>query len=163
MDQLNVWLPLTVASLACLGAAATDLWKFKIPNVLTLPLLASGLMFHLIVFGSAGLGKSSVGALVGFGCLLLPYLRGGMGAGDVKLMAGIGAWLGPLATCQVLIVSSLIGGVYALGLWIWNRLAPCESQARNLSELVVSTERRRKLIPFGAAIAAAVLVIGWWR
>src|SRR5438552_1328783 len=80
--------------LAALIAAVTDVWKFKVYNLLTLPLLASGLLYHAINGGTPGLAGSVVGALAGFGLMILLYTIGGMGAGDVKFVTALGAWLG---------------------------------------------------------------------
>jgi prepilin peptidase CpaA len=79
---------------ASLAAAVWDLKERKIPNSLTIPVLAGGLSWWMLHGGSAGLGESLATA----GALALPYfilfVFAGGGAGDVKLMAAVGAWLG---------------------------------------------------------------------
>src|SRR4051812_45954857 len=79
----------SVVLCAALIAAVTDVWKFKVHNALTLPLLLSGLVYHAVVGGMDGFSDSLLGALFGFGVLIVFYAMGGMGAGDVKFMAGI--------------------------------------------------------------------------
>src|SRR5207248_5751947 len=86
--------------------AVTDVWKFKVYNALTLPLLCSGLIYHGLAGGAAEFTESFLGALFGFGVLLAFYIMGGMGGGDVKLMAAVGAWLGMPQTFYVFIASS---------------------------------------------------------
>src|SRR5262249_6687453 len=109
--QLHATTPIVVVLAAALIAAATDIWKFKVYNALTLPLLLSGLLYHGL---RSELLDSLVGVLFGFAALVLLYVIGGMGAGDVKLMAAIGAWLGMPFTFYVFIASSLAAGAYAL-------------------------------------------------
>jgi len=79
-----------IVLLAVLVTAATDLWKYKVYNVVTLPLLACGLIYHSVVGGSAAATGSVLGAAFGFSALFVFYLLGGMGAGDVKLMSAVG-------------------------------------------------------------------------
>jgi prepilin peptidase CpaA len=114
-------LPALVVLVAALAAAVTDLRAFKIHNLLTLPLLVSGLVYHAAVGGKPGLLDSFLGMLFGFGILFLFYLLGGMGGGDVKLMAGVGAWLGAPLTFVVFVASSLAAGVYALAVVLFTR------------------------------------------
>ena len=87
-------LPLAVVIIATCCAAVTDIRTFKIHHNVTVPLLLTGIAFRSIVGGWVGLGDSLAGAFFGFSSLLVFYLLGGMGAGDVKLMAGVCAWLG---------------------------------------------------------------------
>ena len=176
MDR--ILLPITIVLGASLIAGVTDLWKFKVHNLLTLPLLFSGLIYHA-VWGT-GLANSLLGVLCGSGILLLFYLMGGMGAGDVKLMAAIGAWLGIPYTFYVFVASSLVAALYALGLilvcgrvretWvnlqiIWYRVAAfgrylgAEDQ---IEAEVTRADRRRRVIPFGAMVAVGVVAVIVW-
>jgi prepilin peptidase CpaA len=165
---------LAVALATGLAAAITDLWKFRIYNVLTLPLLATGLAYHTLSGGLEGLGQSLCGALVGFVPLFLLYLLGGMGAGDVKLMAGLGAWLAMPAIGHVLLATCLAAGIYALVLVAWTgrwratwadvqlalfRLRTCEVTPAKAAGLPVRRVRnRRETIPFGALAALGVMI-----
>jgi prepilin peptidase CpaA len=169
--------PVIIALAAALIAAVTDVWKFKVYNALTLPLLASGLLYHGFRFE---LADSALGILFGFAALVPLYVIGGMGAGDVKLMAAIGAWLGMPLTFYVFIASSLAAGAYAVGLVVWNgrvgetivnlhimwlRLA---SVGRYLGgddkvELEVRrSDRRQRIIPFGAMLAIGLIATLLW-
>ena len=107
--------PVIVVLTAALVAAVTDVWKFKVYNALTLPLLVAGLLYHGFRLEIA---DSLLGILFGFAALVPLYIIGGMGAGDVKLMAAIGAWLGMPLTFYVFIASSLAAGVYAIVLMV---------------------------------------------
>ncbi|MGC9159008.1 MAG: A24 family peptidase [Terracidiphilus sp.] len=95
-------------------ASFTDLRSHRIPNWLVLPFLAAGIVvsgwrggWHGLVLSFAGLGV----ALLIFGFL---FWLGGMGAGDVKLCAAIGAWIGPQQMLWALFFTSLAGGIAAL-------------------------------------------------
>ncbi len=97
----------------CLVACAYDLRTRRIPNILTLGAAALALAFHAIGGGLGGFGTSVAGWLVG-GALLVPlFWLGGMGGGDVKLLAALGAWVGPGAVFWVALCSAIAGG--ALG------------------------------------------------
>src|SRR5262245_30382896 len=107
-------IPASIVLLATLVAAVMDVWKFKVYNVLTVPLLLSGLAYHAVAGGIQGLPGSLLGALFGFGVLVVMYAMGGMGAGDVKLMAAIGAWLCMPLTFHVFLLGALASGAYAV-------------------------------------------------
>ncbi len=99
---------------ASLVAALLDMRTRRVPNWLTLPLLASGLVASVILGGLAGLGS----AIAACGLLALPYVIlfvvGGGGAGDAKMMGALGAWLGLEAGVPVLVCVAGIGGVLGL-------------------------------------------------
>jgi prepilin peptidase CpaA len=173
-------IPISVVLVAVLVTAVTDVWRFKIHNVLTVPLLLSGLIYHAATAGSIGFAVSLLGALFGFGLLILWYLLGGMGAGDVKLMAGIGAWLGLPLTFYVFIASSLAAGAYALVLilmyqrtgetWVnlqiaWHRLTAVGrylGAEERVEREVTRPDRRQRIIPFAAMVALGIVGLLTW-
>jgi prepilin peptidase CpaA len=113
-------------------AAVTDLAMRKIPNVLILSGLLLALILHLLGGQHwAPVSQWLAGSLAGLFLFLPLYLLRGMAAGDVKLMAMVGAFSGPLAALQIAVVSYLIGGALALlmllfsGRWrdSWRNLA----------------------------------------
>lgn len=156
MDQLTV--PLYVALMAATVAAVTDVRRFRIYNMLTIPLLLVGLLYHAFM-GAESFVMSGLGVLMGCMLLLPLYLAGGMGAGDVKLMAGLGAWLGPVVILKVLLVSCLINGVYSTVLWVHRRTQHPSQRptACRVEEAAASDSRRLRVVPFGVAVAVAVV------
>lgn len=110
------WWP-TVVVLAV--ATITDLRSRRIPNWLVLPFLAIGLGVSAWLHGWHGLGKSAEGMALGLVVFGVLHLMGGMGAGDVKLCAAIGAWVGPGQLTLALVVTGLAGGVMALCWALW--------------------------------------------
>jgi len=158
--------------LVCLvaQAALTDLTLRKIPNVLIL----SGLLLALILHSLAGphgavTHQWLAGAVTGFFLFLPLYLLRAMAAGDVKLLAMVGAFLGPLATVQVAALATLFGGVLALlmllcsGQWrqAWRNLhtlcAPLWWRCLGLPMQAVPLPAAASVggIPYGLAIALA--------
>lgn len=93
------------------AALFTDIRWMKIPNWITLPALVAGISLQVIMSGLHGLLLSLCGAGSGFLLLLIMYFIGAVGAGDVKLFAGIGAWTGVLFSLQVIVYSVLLGAV----------------------------------------------------
>jgi prepilin peptidase CpaA len=91
-----------------------DLTSRKIPNLLTLPFIAIGLLYHLWTGGWAGLFFSLVGLAAGLGLLLLPFATGGIGGGDVKYLGAVGALQGAGFTLATLIIGAGLGGICAL-------------------------------------------------
>jgi prepilin peptidase CpaA len=100
--------------LLLLWAAVVDLRSRRIPNWLTGALVAGGLLQSGMVFSSLSTGQAWGGIGVGFGLTLVLFALGGMGGGDVKLMAGIGAWVGPARVLEILAVEAVIGMVIVL-------------------------------------------------
>ena len=110
-----------LALLLTLGMSAAVLWDLKnrkIPNLINYPMMLTGLAFHSITGGLSGLGFSAVGLIVGTSVFLIPYLLGGMGAGDAKLMGGAGAILGATGVTIAAVISVLFGFVYAIVLLV---------------------------------------------
>ncbi|MCK4342251.1 MAG: prepilin peptidase [Phycisphaerae bacterium] len=104
-----------------LYASWIDYAQRRVPNwlnaaIATAGLLAQGVCFGWYQSGGGGVGWGLLGLAVGFGVLIVPWLVHGMGAGDVKLMAAIGCWLGPWLTLLSFVVGAVIGGVIAVGM-----------------------------------------------
>lgn len=103
-----------VAIAIALVACVTDLRSQRIPNILTFGGAVAGVVFHSVIGSGEGFFLSVSGWAVGVGVFLLPFALGGMGAGDVKLVAALGAWLGPIDTLWLGMYTALAGGVAAL-------------------------------------------------
>ena len=93
-ENWHVWL----VTVTLIVAAVIDGLKLKVPNWITFPMILSGWVYSTVAFGWEGLAASLLGTAVGLGLLLPAYAIGGMGAGDVKLLAGVGAWMGAIIT-----------------------------------------------------------------
>ena len=100
-------------------AAFTDLRERKIRNWLTLSLMASGLAQSFLPLHSATPGGAALGLLAGFGITFILFALGALGGGDVKLMAGVGAWVGPVNALVVFVIAALIGMVVVLAQAVW--------------------------------------------
>jgi prepilin peptidase CpaA len=97
-----------------LAACVTDLRVRRIPNVLTFGAAGAALIFHAVAPTGHGLVSALAGWLVGAAVLFLPFALGGLGAGDVKLLAALGAWLGPLSALWLGLYAGMAGGVLAV-------------------------------------------------
>lgn len=115
MENPSYW-HLTFAILipGILYASWIDYAQKRVPNWLNASLAIIGLSVQATFFGWPGVGWGLLGLLVGFGVLIVPWLMHGMGAGDVKLMAAIGCWLGPWLTLVSFAAGAVIGGVTAV-------------------------------------------------
>lgn len=92
-----------------------DLKERKIPNIITFTGILIGIIFNLITGGWTGLLQAVLGLFVGLTIFFLPFVMGGMGAGDVKLMGAIGALMGWQFSIMTAVYSALVGGVMVLG------------------------------------------------
>lgn len=95
-------------------ALVTDLQNRKIYNWLTFPAMLAGLILNFAIGGLPGLQSSLIGLLVGSAVFLVGFLVGAMGAGDVKLMAAVGAWMGWPFVIAAVIYVTLFGGIIAI-------------------------------------------------
>jgi prepilin peptidase CpaA len=110
-----------VAVGVALTACVFDLHSRRIPNALTLGAAVAGLVYAASSGGVAGVGASFSGWLLALALWIPIYALGGMGAGDVKLMAGIGAWLGPGAVLHAALYAAIAGAGFGLALAIQRR------------------------------------------
>ena len=108
---LNNW-PIKLVSAILILAAWIDGKELKVPNWITFPMVLSGLVYSATI--GDGISAGLLGMCCGLLCLLPLYSVGGMGAGDVKLMAGIGAWVGWEITFYSFCVSVIVGAVMAV-------------------------------------------------
>ncbi|HEY7307220.1 MAG TPA: A24 family peptidase [Bryobacteraceae bacterium] len=161
------WWPIFIAVLI---ATISDIHSRRIPNWLVFPLLGTGIAISGIVRGWSGLGHSVAGVFLAVLLLGLPYMFRGMGMGDLKLCAAIGAWVWPHQLVLVLVVMGLVGGVMAL-VWAIFRgflkemLAGTSELVFGMKKrglrphptLVLSNPKTRKM-PYAPAIAIGAIV-----
>lgn len=100
--------------LVVLIAAAIDLRTQRIPNWLSMPFLMGGLVAAGSGRGWSGLGVSLIGVIAAAAAVGVFCYLGAMGMGDLKLFAGIGAWLGPSQLFTALLYTGVAGGVIAV-------------------------------------------------
>ena len=166
-SRVNLLIPLTVT----LWIAWGDLRTRRIPNYLTLGTAVAGLAYNFMGQGLPGLADGILGMLLGFAFLILPYLWGGMGAGDVKALAALGAWLGPRLTVFLFCYMGLAGGVIALGYLVWQGILwqKIKEGWTFLLNLILcrpdgpprppSPSQLTEGIPYGVAIAAGMMIL----
>jgi prepilin peptidase CpaA len=151
--------------------AISDVRARRIPNWLTYSSLATGLAVGAILGGWHGLGQAAGGMLVGGGVFFLLFLVRGMGAGDVKLMAAVSAWVGLKDSGSLLLATALAGGVLAVYyMAFYRRLGSTVANAGELlrfhlasgikphPELSLRSNASLRM-PYGVAIAAGTLYL----
>ena len=104
----------TGALLVAGGACVTDVRAARIPNALTLLGVVAGLVAHAVLPAGLGVGAALAAAAAGLVVFLPFFVLGGMGGGDVKLMAAVGAWLGWPAILTAALTIAIVGGGVAL-------------------------------------------------
>ncbi len=154
-------------------AAVYDLKLHKIPNLLTYPAVIVALVYHGAAHGLHGLGFSIEGLALGILMFVLPYLLGGMGAGDAKLMGAVGAVVGPRGVVNAFVCTGLAGGIYAVGLmgihfrWtgtaIARRFPLFAAGYLGMDARAASQAVEKPRLYYGVAIAVGTLVSESWR
>jgi prepilin peptidase CpaA len=154
------WLLATMLAVA----VYTDVRRHRIPNELSLIGLCVGLILQVMTGGLPGFVSGFLGCLAGFACFIPLYALRGMGAGDVKLLAAVGSFLGPLGAAYAAMASLVAGGVAAIGYVAWravragvNSWAHEGSSAVWASTFVAVRLARRDRLPFALPIAAGSL------
>ena len=118
--RVEKYLLIGALGIATVGAVQ-DIRGGRIPNWLTYGGLLVALAVRTFVSGWPGLKIGFIGMLAGGGIFYLLFLLGGMGGGDVKLMAAVGAWAGTAQTAGVLIAAAIAGGFLAVGYMVFYR------------------------------------------
>lgn len=169
---------LAVLSALLIAAAASDLRRRRIPNALVIPGACIGLLLNILLPdgngfastlpGSVGIGKALLGMGIGLAIFLPFYIARAMGAGDVKLMAMVGAFLGPNGAIESAAFIFLTGGVLSviflmrnrafrqLFLGLYARLVPVRLRSPSGSEPEKPASTGR--LPFAAAVAGGAIL-----
>ncbi len=111
LPQLLPFVPLLVT---LVWAAVVDVRTRKIRNVLTVALAVAGLTQSFFPAGTVTPGAAGTGLAVGFGLGLVLFLLGGLGGGDVKLLAAVGTWLGAMGVFQLTLAATIVAMVLVL-------------------------------------------------
>ena len=117
-QDLLLHLPLLAA---LVWAAVEDVRTRRIRNYLAVPLLIAGLTQSFLPLHTVSPLGSITGLLAGGGIVFVLFAMGGMGGGDVKLMAAVGTWIGPIAVLNVFLVAAVFGLIVVLSQAIWQR------------------------------------------
>lgn len=123
------WLTLTLLATLLAGATWLDWRHNRIPNALSFGGAGAALLAALLLGGASGLLLAVAGLAVGLLLFLPAYAMGVMGGGDVKLMAMVGAFLGPVETVAAIVFTLLAGGAYGL-LYVFRRDTVSETLRR---------------------------------
>ncbi|MCH2114339.1 MAG: A24 family peptidase [Pirellulales bacterium] len=175
-DTWHVWF----VSVTLIVAAVIDGYQLKVPNWITYPMIISGWVYSGVLSpysGWEGLWFSVVGTVVGLALLLPAYAIGGMGAGDVKLLAGVGAWMWGTVTFYAFAVSTIVGAVIAVGMVLWtkswekhknqfwaivNEIFTVKDPEK-LAEKAAERKPQMFLLPYGIPIAIGSIVYFAWH
>ena len=142
-----VWNPqVALAVFIGLTASVEDLIRREIPNWIPATGVLGGLCAAAGIGGWQGAASSLLGSAIGFAVFLVFYALGGMGGGDVKLMAGFGAVLGSGRMLAASVMIALVGGVFAAAAMAWHKASKNKNGTAE-----------RAYIPYAPAIA-----VGGW-
>jgi prepilin peptidase CpaA len=155
-------------------ATFADLRTRRIPNWLTFGAVLVGIAMQFFLAGFAGAGIALAGFFVGLACFLPSYLFGALGAGDVKLMAAAGCFLGPIPAVVAALASVIAGGLLALVRIAWRGGLP--ALGARYGAMVLNLLSTRRLVylgpaqdepaaerfPYALAIATGTLVSLTW-
>lgn len=159
------------AVLLSVVAGWTDLRSRRIPNWVTVPALAIGVVANTVLGGWSGLKTSLLGVIIGL-ALLLPFvLLRSLGAGDWKLAGALGSFAGPALLMDLLIGSVFVAGLMAVGLIIYK--GRVRQTLRNIGHILISLVTFRLpgsqvsldnpdslKVPYGVALAFTVVLYG---
>jgi prepilin peptidase CpaA len=166
--------PFWFVTVTLVVAAVIDGYKLKVPNWITFPMILSGWVYSGAfspLAGWEGLAYSILGTVVGLALLMPLYAIGGMGAGDVKLLAGVGAWVGTTITLWAFAISAVVGGVLAVVMvlvqrgwhkhktqfWmICNEIVTVKDPEK-LSAIAAERKSSMLLLPYGIPIAIGTI------
>ena len=179
LAEISTHWPIWFVTIALIVAAVIDGYQLKVPNWLTFSMIVSGWVYS-VAFAQAhhdmtwwqGLGWSLAGTAIGILTLLPLYAIGGMGAGDVKLMAGVGAWVYVEHTLWAFVFTAIVGAVLAIlmvlvtGTWkkhssqffmILNEIMVIKDP-EELSKIAKERKSSMFLLPYGIPIAIGTIV-----
>ena len=173
LDNWHVWL----VTITLIVAAVIDGIQLKVPNWITFPMIISGWVFSGFTLGWEGVGLSLLGTAIGLGLLLPAYAIGGMGAGDVKLLAGVGAWMHGPHTFWAFVFTAVVGAILAVAMTVFQKsFAKHRSQffmilqeimtvkdPNKLAAIAAERKSSMMLLPYGIPIAIGSIMYFAWQ
>ncbi len=171
------WMPVTVGCsllAVLLISTVTDIAWHRIPNTLLLPALILAVALQATGSGLDGVLTGAAGLVVGLAFLMPLYAMGGMGAGDVKLLGVVGAFLGPWGVFVAGIATLIAGAVLGMGFIAWRSIRPvlayqawklaqsyyaCDTRAP--APLILVAPIRGSGFAYAPAIAAGAVFVMW--
>jgi prepilin peptidase CpaA len=162
--------------LLSLWMAVSDIRTKRIPNYLTFGCALAGLGYQLGAHGWAGGVGALLGTVTGVALLIVAYWMGGMGAGDVKALAALGAWLGPLQTLYLFCCMAIAGVPLIVAVFWWRGMLL--AKMRLLWEVLINwvllrphtslnkasgpgVSNKSEGIPYAAALAMGMAIFCW--
>lgn len=169
-------------SIFCIVAAYIDGTQLKVPNAITFPMIIAGWLYSAYAYGAAGEGWyyglmwSLAGTAVGLACLYPFYAIGGMGGGDVKMLAAVGAWVHCTITIWAFFASATIGGIMAVLMIVTSKTSSKHyyqffgilneivaiKNPEKLSEIAAARKHTMRLLPYGIPIAIGTILHFAW-
>lgn len=158
----------TILTVFLIVAVVIDLRSRRIPNKLTASMAAAAVALNVFDAGAAGAWFSAKGLLAGAALLLIPFAAGGIGAGDVKMLAAVGALKGAEFALAAFLFAGIAGGLIAGASVIANKQGK-ETMGRIKNVLLLaaagakpaaeaeSNAKKRRAIPYAGAIALGTL------
>ena len=138
-------------------AVTLDVKTRRIPNWLTVSATVLGLLYHIVTAGLSGVLIAIGGFATGFGFLLLLWLMGSGGGGDVKLMGAVGTWLGAFNTLIVFIGSAIFAVFCMVGIMAWHHTKNNKMKSADAaSGVVAQTTVLKQTIPYAVPVAMSV-------
>lgn len=133
--------------------ALLDIKTNRIPNYITFPAIALGLILNSYFMGLDGFRNALVGMSVGTLLLIVPFALGGMGAGDVKLLAAIGALNGGIFAFHTFLYGAITGGLIAVVILLvkgqlYSVLFNLFCMLRNFSAFIFKRGQRQQIMPW---------------
>lgn len=169
--------PIWLVTALLVTAAVIDGLQLRVPNWLTFPMILSGWAYSLADGAWPGLQSSLWGTAAGLAMLLPLYAIGGMGAGDVKLLAGVGAWVHAAHTFHAFVLSVVVGGIISIGMVLYRRSWKKHAEQmwaimleiatirdpNKLSKIAAERKSSMLLLPYGIPIAVGTIVYFTWE
>ncbi len=175
--MLDNW-PYWIVTVFVIVAAYIDGTILKVPNKVTYPMIVAGWIYSMISYGMAGEGWhvglfwSLAGTCVGLLTLLPAYAIGGMGAGDVKMMAAVGAWVYVATTFYAFCVSAVVGALIAVVMILtsgeakkhWNQMIYIFNEImtirdpETLAKIAAERKPTMRLLPYGIPLAIGTVL-----